>query len=261
MKIAVFQMSASPNPTSRLDRIESAMSAAAKEGADILVAPELAITGYGRGEILQTLAQSADGLWVERLKETAVKTGISLVAGFPERHDEACYISALIIDKNNPDVPRIYRKGYLYGTYEKDIFEPNGPSALVADLHGIKVGFLICYDVEFPENVRRLALAGAELVIVPTALPKGPSGAFIASHVIPVRAFENQVFLAYANHADRDERFEFQGMSSIAAPNGDVLASAAPVGDALIFAEINPEEYQQARLENPYLADVLNASD
>ena len=64
---------------------------------------------------------------------------------------------------------------------------------------------LICYDVEFPENVRRLAQAGAQAVLVPTALPASDHADFIARKMIPVRAFENQLFVAYVNHCGADD--------------------------------------------------------
>ena len=258
MKVAALQMSAVGDPDRRLDRISVAMLEAARNGADMLVAPELALTGYGRGDSLQSLAQPADGPWATQLQELVADNGISLVAGFPERDGDACYISALAINSEDRAHPLVYRKGHLYGDYEKSLFRTCGPSTVLADMHGLRMGFLICYDIEFPENVRRLALAGAEAVIVPTALPRGASAYFIARHVVRVRAFENQVFVVYADHADADGRFEYQGLSSIAAPDGDVLASAPLTGDALIYAELNPEAYVRARTENPYLLDVMD---
>src|SRR3546814_13294505 len=89
------------------------------------------------------------------------------------------------------------RKTHLYGAYERRLFTPGTPQSDLRDFDGVRLGFLICYDVEFPENVRRLARAGAELILVPTALPQGHFAAFIATSVVPVRAFENQVFVVY----------------------------------------------------------------
>lgn len=256
MKIAVYQMSASVDPEHRMTLIQRAMRAAADNGADLLVAPELALSGYGRGESLRSIAQPADGPWVRQLQKSVSELGVSLVVGFPERDGDACYISALVICREDHGNPHVYRKGQLYGDYEKSLFQTCGPSTMLVDMHGLKLGFLICYDIEFPENVRRLALAGAEAVIVPTALPKGPSGAFVARHVVRVRAFENHVFIVYADHADADDRFEYQGLSSIVAPDGEVLASAPLAGEAMIYARLNRNAYAQTRADNPYLKDV-----
>lgn len=259
MKLAVFQMSATIDPDARPARIIAAMEEAAQEGAQLMVAPELALSGYGRGAEMAGASQHADGAWANLLSEAAQRNGISVIAGFPEQAGEARYISALVIDHTQPNARKVYRKGSLYGDYEKGLFHPNGPSTLVVEMHGLKVGLLICYDIEFPENTRRLALAGVDLVAVPTALPRGASARFVAEQMIQVRAFENQMFVAYADNADREGAFGYQGQSVIAAPDGAVLASAPVAGDALIYADIDPAGYQAGRQENPYLADVKAA--
>jgi predicted amidohydrolase len=76
----------------------------------------------------------------------------------------------------------------------------------VVEICGVRSALLICYDVEFPESGARLAGAGAELVLVPTALPESGHAAFIAERIVPVRAFENGIAVVYANHAGSDGR-------------------------------------------------------
>lgn len=256
MKIAAFQMQAGGDPEDRLDRIEQAMRDAKADGADLLVAPELAVTGYGGGAALRSLAQPAGGQWAKRLTQAVREIGIGLVAGFPEAENEARFISALVINRTDPDNPLIYRKNCLYGDYEKAIFQVPDRSLVLTCMQGLKVGFLICYDVEFPENARRLAQAGAQVIVVPTAMAAGPAGAFITQQLIPVRAFENQVFIVYANHAGSDESYSYQGMSSIVAPDGQRLAFAPMDKPALISARIEPADYAQSRADNPYLSDL-----
>jgi len=104
--------------------------------------------------------------------------------------------------------------------------------------------------------VRHLASAGADLVVVPTALPESGHAAFIAEKILPVRAFENQVAVIYANHAGADERFTYAGRSCIAVPDGSLAAQAPADGAALIVADYEPGDFAQCRLENPYLADL-----
>lgn len=255
-QIAVFQMSAAIAAAERPARIERAMKDASRAGASLLIAPELALSGYGRGSDFADAAQAADGPWLRALGAAAARHGIAVVAGFPEALNGARHISAAMIDPARPDAPVIYRKGCLYGDYEKRHFRAFGPSTVIAELAGLRVGCLICYDVEFPENVRRLALAGADLVAVPTSLPKGTPAEFIARHTIRARAFENQVFVAYADNADSEGAFHYQGLSSIAAPDGAVLAAAGDAGDALIHADLCPADYAASRAENPYLDDA-----
>jgi predicted amidohydrolase len=115
---------------------------------------------------------------------------------------------------------------------------------------------LICYDVEFPENVRRLAVTGAEVVLVPTALPAGPSGSFIAEHMIQTRAFENQIFVAYVNHCGTDDLFRFAGRSRVAAPDGQLLATANVTDETLLVVDIDLASFDRSRAENTYLRDL-----
>ena len=101
-----------------------------------------------------------------------------------------------------------------------------------------------------------MALAGAEAVLVPTALPESSHAAFIAKKVIAVRAFENQVFVACGNHAGHDEAFAYAGLSHIVALDGKSLAFAPDNKPALLFADLIPLRYAASKRENSYLADL-----
>jgi 5-aminopentanamidase len=255
MRLAVLQMQASAGDVeANLARIAAAASEAADRGADLLVAPELATTGYGAGEAIRTLAEPADGAQVARLAAIASRAGLTLIAGFAERAGGVIYNTAVLV--GDGAAPVVYRKTHLYGDYERALFAPGVPSAAIATVRGLKVGMLICYDGEFPENARRLALAGADLVAVPTALPAGPYAPMIAERVIPVRAFENQIFVAYANHCGGDALFTYAGLSHIAAPDGSTLAIAGATGEDLIVADVRPDAFARSRAENTYLRDL-----
>ncbi|CCF20742.1 putative enzyme [Pseudorhizobium banfieldiae] len=255
MKIAGYQMqSMTGDVEANLDKIARAAARAAEEGARLLIAPELAINGYGAAEALVETAVSAQSPTMARLSEMAARTGLTIVAGFAESDGDAIYNSAVLTDGSGEFA--VYRKSHLYGPYERRWFSVEEPRAILADVDGMRVGMLICYDVEFPENVRRLAKAGVDLVVVPTALPIGWSGSFIAEHMIRVRAFENQVFVAYINHCGADRNFAYAGRSHIAAPDGSLLAEAPADEEALFFAEIVTSAFDQSRAENTYLRDL-----
>ncbi len=255
MRIAALQMrSAAGDPAANLARIEAAVAEASAKGASIMVAPELALTGYGAGKAILDLAEPAGGPTAERLGTIARTAGVAIVTGFAELSGDAVYNSALFVDGFRPAV--VYRKSHLYGDYERTLFRPEAPSAGIIEHGGVKLGLLICYDVEFPENVRRLARAGAQAVLVPTALPASDHALLIAQKMIPVRAFENQIFVAYVNHCGADERFAYAGLSGIAAPDGNLLAKAGAQKEALLLARIEPEAYRTSAAENTYLADL-----
>ncbi len=99
-------------------------------------------------------------------------------------------------------------------------------------------------------------VAGAQAVLVPTALPASDHAAFIARKMIPVRAFENQIFVAYVNHCGADDRFAYAGLSGIAAPDGTMLAEAGMHDEELLIADLLPQDYAASAAENTYLTDL-----
>lgn len=258
MRVALFQMQAVPgNVEANLALIEDAAIEAAAEGADLLIAPELATIGYGTGDLIARLAEPADGGQVGAIADISARSELAVIAGFPERDGGRVFNSAVFADGQRK--PVIYRKSHLYGEYERAIFAAGDPLAVMASYRGLKIGLLICYDVEFPENVRRLAVAGADLVAVPTALPDVPEAQVISGQLIPVRAFENQIFVAYANHVGQDDLFRYAGLSHIAAPDGATLAKASATEPGLILAEVRPDRYARSREINSYLRDLRPA--
>lgn len=255
MRLALLQMRPTAGDAKvNLDRIERGVWEAAAHGSDLLVTPELAVPGYGADAVMAALAEPADGPLTKRLQDLSTRSGVAIAAGFAERDGDAVYNSVVCVDGDRP--PVVYRKSHLYGDYERMLFEAERPGAAILPVGGIRVGMLICYDVEFPENVRRLARAGAELVIVPTALPASDHAELIARKMIPVRAFENQVFVAYADHCGGDGKFVYAGLSGIAAPDGTMLAEAGAADEAVILADIRPADYAESAAANSYLADL-----
>ncbi|MGL3606956.1 carbon-nitrogen hydrolase family protein [Rhizobium sp. G187] len=253
MLISLYQMQPlSGDVPGNIGKIARAAMAAAEMGADLLVTPELGISGYAQGAGFASLAEGRDGPIMEALREIAADCGLAICAGFPERDGAHVYNSSVLV---RPDgSAEFYRKSHLYGEGERAAFTPGSEPPQVFDLNGIKTGMLICYDVEFPENVRTLALAGAELVLVPTALPQGLISRRVADIVVPARAFENGVFLVYADLCGTENELSYGGRSVILGPDGDELARAGMM-ETLLVAEVNPAAYDEARAQNPYLTD------
>ena len=120
------------------------------------------------------------------------------------------------------------------------------------ELDGWRIGLLICYDVEFPETVLNLALAGADFVAVPTAL--GPPFDIVATHMVPTRAVENQVFLAYVNRCGNENGLEYIGLSCVVGPDGSDIARAQR-DEALIFAVLERGLIDKWRAHYNYRVD------
>lgn len=259
MRLALLQMEAIAGEVDRnIALIEEAAERAAGLRADLLLAPELAVTGYGAGDAIRDLAEPPDGPQAHRLAEISARLGIGLAVGFAERDGATVWNAALLFDRGR--LLQCYRKRQLWGPYEKALFAASRTRSPPVEIAGLKVGLAVCYDIEFPETARALALAGAELILVPTALPHDGYAPFISEKILPVRAFENQVFVAYADHAGSDGRFTYAGRSCIVAPDGSDLARAGPDEAELLVADIDIARLPKWRADNPYLAELAPLS-
>lgn len=252
MIIAVLQMQPHPAaPALNLDRIRQAATAARAFGAQLLVTPELSLTGYAIGDELQRLAEPANGPMIQQVQALARDTGLCIVAGFPERDGFAVYNSAALVDARGVDV---YRKCHLFGPEERRQFTSSQRPPGLVEVAGIKCGLLICYDIEFPEMARALALAGAELIIVPTALPASPGQLRVSEVLVPTRALENHVFVAYAGLCGTECGQRYAGGSVIVGPDGIDLARAGG-DDTLLMTRIDLLARALSHGENPYMKD------
>ncbi|WP_181160395.1 carbon-nitrogen hydrolase family protein, partial [Streptomyces solincola] len=230
LRTALLQSSGQPGDVAaNLKVLDEAAGRAAATGAALLVAPEMFLTGYAIGDGIARLAEPADGPGADAVAAVAVRHGLAITYGYPERDGDSVHNSAQII---GPDGARLanYRKTHLYGGFEADAFTPGDLPVVQTELNGVRIGLIICYDVEFPENVRAHALAGTELLVVPTALMHPAE--IVAESVVPVRAFENQLYLAYANRVGVEGEFDFVGLSALAGPDGTARARAVPSGPA-----------------------------
>ncbi|HEY1857020.1 carbon-nitrogen hydrolase family protein [Acidocella sp.] len=251
MKFALYQ---GPGVINNTDAAFSLMEAKATEaranGARLLLFPEMYLSGYNIGAAAaRRHAVTQAGL--APAQKIAQKLGICLAFGYPERVGDQIANAAALIDATGTILLN-YRKTHLFGDLDRAMFGVTGQEFPLATVGGAKLGLLICYDIEFPEPARRLALAGADLILVPTALMQPYDQ--VARHIIPARAFENQVYLAHANHSGTENGLTYIGQSSICGPNGAVLALARH-GEELLFASTDPSHHAAIRRADPLLTD------
>ncbi|MBD0744250.1 carbon-nitrogen hydrolase family protein [Streptomyces sp. CBMA152] len=252
LRTALLQSSGRPGDVAaNLKVLDEAAGRAAAAGAGLLVCAEMFLTGYAIGDEVPKLAEAADGPSAQAVAEIAVRHGLGVVYGYPERDGESVYNSAQLI---GPDGTRLanYRKTHLFGCFEQEWFTPGETQVVQAELGGLRLGMMICYDVEFPENVRAHALAGTDLLLVPTA--QMHPFQFVAESVVPVRAFENQMYIAYVNRTGPEGEFEFVGLSCLAGPDGTARARAGREAE-LVIGDADPEFLAASRVNNPYLRD------
>ncbi|MFD4753372.1 carbon-nitrogen hydrolase family protein [Streptomyces sp. NPDC058426] len=268
LRLALAQSSGTPGDVrANLDALDALAARAASSGAHLLVAPELFLSGYApehrspdagvAGSRSERDAPPLAALALEEAEAAAElgtlarRHGLAVLAGYPERAGSATYNSALLVGPEGAPLAA-YRKTHLYGPYERAVFTAGDRAVVQAELRGVRLGVLICYDVEFPENVRAHADAGTEVLLVPTAL-LAPYD-FVARSLVPVRAFESQLHIAYVNRTGPEGGFDFVGLSCLAAPDGTAPARAG-AGPELLLAEADPALLAASRAANPYLAD------
>ncbi len=255
LRAAIYQFGATPDlaPADiRLDRLEQSLR---DHGAtlDLVVCPELFLSGYDIGALVHDRAEPADGPSAARVADMAKRFGTSIVAGYPERDGDALYNAVMVYGADGKRLLN-YRKRVIPPGFEGTYFTP-GNSPGTFDLNGWKLSVLVCYDVEFPEYVRQAALDGADLIIAPTALRS--MWRFVADTMLPTRAFENGVYVLYANHAGEEGNCEYLGRSVILGPDGKEHARADD-GEALISATLERSAVLAARATLPYV-DVVRS--
>jgi predicted amidohydrolase len=256
LRTALLQASCGIPSSAResLTALEAAAAAAAERGARLLVTSELFLTGYALEEhALRTAAEPATGPAAQRAAEIAARHKIALAYGYPERDGDAVFNSVRFVDPDDGPCAN-YRKTHLFGAHERTVFTPGGTPVVQTTVDGTRIGLLVCYDVEFPETVRAHALAGTELLLVPTALMRPYE--FVARTLVPARAYENGLHVAYVNRCGPEGAYDFAGLSCLAGPDGNVRARAGtdPAGELLV-ADVDRDVLRAARAEAPYLSD------
>ena len=234
-----------------LATIEDAAARAASAGADVLLTPELFAVGYAPRRLRSELdPASLPGLH-ENVARIAARHSIAIVYSLPDVQGASWKITSTFVDDAGI-VRGSYVKVHLFGDGEKEVFSPGDRPATIIDYQGLKMGMIICFDVEFPEAVRAAALQGAQLLLVPTALGRGYES--VSTTLVPARALESQLYVAYANHVGVEDGFALGGGSVVADPFGQILAVGGR-DEQLLFAEVDPQALEKARAEIPYLTE------
>lgn len=231
--------------------IEKAAASAAAQGAELVITPEMSTTGYNVTDGYASTAEDSGGQINERLADLCRQHGVALIYGYPERSDGTLYNTAVVRDADGVELAR-YRKTHLFGGFEAKHFSPADDLVVQFDLNGLRCGMVVCYDVEFPEVVRAHAEAGTELLIVPTAL-MAPFD-FVVDHLVPVRAYENELCLIYANRCGQEGDLTYLGKSCAIASDGAELARAGR-DEELLIADISEAALVAGHKLNTYLRD------
>jgi predicted amidohydrolase len=250
--VALAQTSPILNDVARnLQAMEHAVEQACqRKHVDLLVFPELCTTGYDCGMRFAEFAQLKTGDVVEQVAGWASAYGVHIVFGMAERQkvESVIYSAALLVDPEGKVVGD-YQKIHLRGE-QRLVFRP-GYRYVVAETELGRLGFLVGWDLAFPEAARSLALEGAELLCL--------CGSWQAPHahewrtLIAARAYENGVYLAACNRVGEEPSDTFIGESMIVGPRGEVAARLDADVAGIAVATIDLDRSRQVQEETQLL--------
>jgi predicted amidohydrolase len=242
--VAAIQLAAVPGEPERNRARLCALARERAAGADLIVAPELAVSGYDL-ELIATrpeLAEPLDGPTVTSAVELAAELAATVVVGLLERDGHLVYDSAVVVDRDG--AVATYRKTHLYPP-ETAHFAA-GDELMVVPTAAARLGLMICFEHAFPEIATALALRDAQIIAIPSAVPTG------YEHLMDLRtrarAQDNQQFAVACNLAGG----AFCGRSLIAGPDGAVLA-AAGTEETVIRATLDLGAIERERRQEPAL--------
>lgn len=222
-----------------LRRMTERVREACANGAELVVFPECAVTGYCFDSREQALpySQEIPGPAVETLARLAGELDCGIVFGLLERSEEQLFNAAVLVDGSG--LLGSYRKVHLpWLGVDRYVDYGDRPFDIVT-FRGVRLGLNICYDAGFPEPARCLALLGADVIVLPTNWPPGGSAA--SEYAINTRALENTIYYVAVDRIGVEKGCEFIGQSRICDPLGRTLAHAAHARDAIIYADVNPD--------------------
>ncbi len=261
MKLALIQQHASPDRQANLQRGIVAARTAAAQGAELICFAELAFDRFypQRPATAAALARavSIPGPTVDPFCEIARQHGCVMVLNVFESSEGQTFDSSPVIDADGSilGVTRMIHITEYPCFHEQGYYAPGNRGVPVYETRIGKIGVAICYDRHYPEYMRALAVAGAEVVVVPQAgaVDEWPEGLYEAE--MRVAAFQNGYFTALCNRVGEEECLTFAGESFVCGPDGRTLARAGQGTDEILYCEIDPQEVQDCHARKLFLRD------
>ncbi len=230
-----------------LQRMAGLVSAAAAAGVRIICFPELAATGYSHREFIRRHAETVPGRISRHFGRLADAHGMTVLTGMAEVTDDGSYYAShLVVSPRR--APDVYRKVHL-APPEQNLFNAGG-GVPVFDCDGVRFGIQLCYDAHFPELSTRMAEAGADVLFIPHASPRGDASTKHQSWMrhLPARAYDNGVFVVACNQiGDNGQGLTFPGNAVIINPSGNVMARKLDGTEGLLVADLKLEDLRHVR--------------
>ena len=244
------------NKEGNLKQIAEQASKARKKNIDLVIFPELHLTGYTMRDEVFHLAESIPGPSTRKVESMAKEHGVHIIFGMPEESEVKGVIHNTAVFVGPKGLIGTYRKIHLptHSVFEERRYYRPGQEAPVFKTALGTIGLSICYDLYFPELTRLQALQGAQLIVCISASP-GLRRKFFEGFCLS-RAMENAVYLAYVNRVGIEEGLQFWGGSRVIAPNGSVLAQCKYDVEEFQICKVDLDEVSRARAFIPTIKDL-----
>jgi len=240
-----------------LKKIEELTIKAKEQSADLVIFPELCLTGYVVKDQLYELAETVPGPSTKQVLALARKTGMHIIFGMPELSEKTkatMFNTSVFIGPKG--IIGKYHKMYLptHSVFEeKRYFRPGYQPASFKTVLG-EIGLCICYDLFFPEVTRLVRVEGAKLIVCISASPSVRRSYF--EILTAARALENTAYLAYVNLVGVEDGLQFWGGSRLVSPTGDIVAKAKYDEEDFVLCEVDFNEMRSAEPFIPTLRDL-----
>lgn len=261
MKLALAQMRMSEAPEENLAASLDFIDRAAKNGAGLVIFPELQFTKffpqYPNLDV-SSVAYAFDHPFVKQLQERCKQHRIAAVPNFYLSENGKYFDASVVIDRDGKilgasKMVHIVRAPLFY---ELDYYTPSDTGFKVYDTAIGKIGVVVCFDRHFPESIRKCVKDGAELIVIATANTRAePMELF--EWEMRVAAYQNGVFIAMCNRVGQEGEMDFCGESLLCGPDGSLIAKAGG-GDTLLVQDIDLSAAHAQRKKLPYLSLLRN---
>ncbi|NOX86036.1 MAG: carbon-nitrogen hydrolase family protein [Chlorobi bacterium] len=261
IKIALIQQHATDSRAENTERAIKAFEEAAAKRAQLICFAELAFEPFypqyrASGDVTR-LAETIPGPTTDAFAKLAKKYGIVVVLNLFEKENNRTYDASPVIDADGRLLGKtrmVHIPDYQY-FHEKTYYAPGDTGAPVYDTAVGRIGVAICYDRHYPEYMRALGLAGAELVITPQAGAEGEWTEGLYEAEMQIAAFQNGYFTALCNRVGREDNLMFSGESFVCDPDGRVVAQAGTGTDEILYCDIDPEKVKTSHAKRLFFPD------
>lgn len=255
MKLAMYQMQNAGSVEANLEKSLTAIAEAAKNGADLILFPEVQLTEFFPqypGQDVAHYAVTIDHPIVGQFRAACREHGIMACPNLYLAEGGKYYDVSILIGTDGEVIglQKMVHIAQAHQFYEQDYYAPADDGFKVFDTPLGRIGIVVCFDRHYPESIRTEALMGADLILVPTVNVKAEPGEMFQWE-IRVQAFQNSVAIAMCNRVGAEGEMDFSGESIVADADGDLLLLADD-SEGIFYADIDMAQSGAIRARRPY---------